>query len=572
MDKPIFFIAVDDHAVGAALERDLCRRFGNDCGIVIDHAPESGLAKLRACAMRGDPVALLIADQGMREMSGVDFLVKAHALHPLAKRILLVERDYTAENPIVPAMMLGKIDFHLVRPWYPEEVLYPAVSEFLSDWSDSREPRFKMFRVVGPELSARGHEIRDLLTRLATPYVYYEEDSQPGRDLLAEIGLDDARLPVAVRHDGKILVEPSDADLIEAIGGGTRLGTGLYDLAIVGAGPAGLATAVYAASEGLETVVLEQKISGGQMGSSSRIRNFPGFTWGIGGMDFAHRACEQAWLFGANLVFTQTAVGLHSSHGVHRVRVADGREVSARAVVLASGVSWRRLAIPRLEALIGAGVFYGTGGSEARAMAGEHVCVLGAGNSAGQAAVHLSRYAASVTVLVRGDSLARSMSEYLVAELEQTPNVRLRLQTELVDGEGEERLEALLIRDRATGILHRVPATALFVLIGGEPHTAWLEGTVARNAQGYLLVGGDLAGQDPHAPRWPLTRPPFHLETSVPGVFAVGDVRCGSVKRVASAVGEGASVVQLVHRYLAEQAPVARPAPAAPRPLPAPAM
>jgi thioredoxin reductase (NADPH) len=323
-------------------------------------------------------------------------------------------------------------------------------------------------------------------------------------------------------------------------------------VAIIGAGPAGLAAAVYAASEGLSTVVLEKQISGGQAGTSSRIRNFPGFTWGIGGQDFAYRACEQAWLFGTNMVFARQATHLRTSGAQRIVRVNGGEEVAARAVILATGVSWRRLGIPRLEALIGAGVFYGAGGSEAQAMRGQHVCVVGAGNSAGQAATHLAQYAASVTMLVRGEALASSMSDYLIQELGQIPSVTVRTGVEIIDGEGNGRLEAVTIRQRATGTTEPIPASALFVLIGGDPHTDWLSDCVERDPQGYILTGSELLRDGRLPTRWPLGRPPLHLETSLPGVFAAGDVRCGSVKRVASAVGEGAIAVQLLHQYLAE--------------------
>ncbi len=552
MDKPILFLVAHELTLLDALKGDLARRFGNDCQILSEQTPTDGLIALRALAAESQPVALLIADQQLPEMTGVDFLVQAHALFPSAKRILLVERDYTQANPIVPAMTLGQIDYHLVKPWIPEQGLYPAVSEFLAAWASSQEPRFKMFRIVGPKGSARAHQIRDLLTRMGMPYGYYDEGSEVGRTLLREAGQDGTRLPVVVRHDGRVLVEPSDADLIAALGGGTQLGTQVYDLAIIGAGPAGLTAAVYASSEGLETVVLEKEISGGQAGMSSRIRNFPGFTWGIGGQEFAYRACEQAWLFGTNIVFAQQATHLRTSGSRRLIQVADGREVSARAVILATGVSWRRLDIPRLESLIGAGVFYGAAGSEARAMRGQHVCVLGAGNSAGQAAAHLAKYAESVTLLVRGDALAASMSDYLITELRQLPNVTVRLGIEVIDGEGDGRLEALTIRNLATGATERMATAALFVLIGAEPRTEWLRGSVERDGQGYILTGNKLMddGRPPFG--WPLSRPPFHLETSLPGVFAAGDVRSGSVKRVASAVGEGASAVQLLHQYLAE--------------------
>jgi thioredoxin reductase (NADPH) len=550
--KPIIFLVAAERSVLRALETDLARRFGNDCRILNAENPERALADLTALAEQREPVALLIADHELPELTGVGFLERAHALHPLAKRILLVERDYTAANPIVPAMMLGKIDYHLVKPWFPEQSLFPAVGEFLTDWAGSREPSFKMFRIVGPAGSERAHEIRDLLTRLSMPYMFYAEDSEVGRGLLRAAGRDGSRLPVVVRHDGRVLVEPSDAELIEAIGGGTQLKSELYDLAIVGAGPAGLTAAVYAASEGLETVVLEQGISGGQAAMSSRIRNFPGFAWGIGGHDLTYRACEQAWLFGANIVFAQQATALSANGDKFRIRVADGREVAARVVLLAMGATWRRLGSPRLEALIGAGVFYGAAASEARAMTGRHVCVVGGGNSAGQAAVYLAKHAASVSLLVRGAALGE-LSEYLVNELRQTPNIDIRLGVEVVDGEGDGRLEAVTLRHRAGGELERLPTSALFVHIGAEPRTEWLQGSVERDRAGYVVTGADLLRGGHASNSWPLDRPPLLFETSLPGVFAAGDVRHGSVKRVASAVGEGATAVQLVHQYLADQ-------------------
>jgi thioredoxin reductase (NADPH) len=551
-NKPVLLLVAHEVALLEALESDLTRRFGSDYRILCERAAAAGLAALKALAAQSQPVALLIADQRMPEMSGVDFLVQAHAMVPSAKRILLVERDYTQANPSVTAMTLGQIDYHLVKPWIPEQGLYPAVSEFLAAWADEQEPRFEMFRIVGPARSARAHQMRDLLTRMGMPYGFYDDDSETGRRLLSEAGQDGTRLPIVVRHDGRVLVEPSDAELIEAFGGGTRLGTEVYDLAIIGAGPAGLAAAVYASSEGLSTVVLEKEISGGQAGTSSRIRNFPGFTWGIGGQEFANRACEQAWLFGTNMVFATEVTKLRASGTQRLVRVADGQEVAARAVILASGVSWRRLGVPRLEALIGAGVFYGAGGSEARAMKGRDVCVVGAGNSAGQAAAHLAKYAASVTMLVRGDTLATSMSDYLITELRQLPNVTVHLGVEVVDGEGNGRLEELTIRDRRAGTSERLSTSALFLLIGADPHTDWLSGCVERDDKGYILTGTDLIRDGRLPSSWPLSRPPLHLETSVPGVFAAGDVRYGSVKRVASAVGEGAIAVQLLHQYLAE--------------------
>jgi thioredoxin reductase (NADPH) len=555
VQKPILFVIAEERTVLEALQSDLDRRFGQDCRIFGETSPVAALQILEELRALAAPVALFIADSQMVAMSGVEFLEQAHRLFPAAKRVLLVERNYTAANPTVEAMMRGQIDYHLVKPWSPEQGLYPAVSEFLAAWASSGPSEFQMFRIVDAERSVRAHDIRDLLTRFDMPFGFYPPGSDGGRRVLAAAGLDGSRLPVVVRHDGRVLIEPSDADLIEAVGGSTRLGAKVYDVAIIGAGPAGLAAAVYAASEGLETLVLERQISGGQAGASSQIRNFPGFTWGISGHEFAYRTCEQAWLFGANMVFAQEVTALCSVGSEHHVRVANGQEVAARAVVLATGITWRRLDIPRLEGLIGRGVFYGAAGSEARAMQNQAVHVVGAGNSAGQAAVHLAKHAAAVTVLVRGGTLATSMSDYLITMMEETDNIHVRLSCEVVDGEGEEQLAAIIVRDRRTGATERLPTAGLFVLIGAEPHTQWLDAAaIRRDPQGYILTGSDLLGDGRLPAGWPLARPPFALETSIPGVFAVGDVRYRSTKRIAAAVGEGAMVVQLLHQYFAELA------------------
>ncbi|MGW8283445.1 MAG: FAD-dependent oxidoreductase, partial [Gemmatimonadota bacterium] len=457
MDRPTIFMVAEDRKLLASLESDLAVRYAEDYQIRCANEPGRGIALLEELAERSAPVALLIADQAMDAMSGVDFLRQAHERHPLAKRILLVERDYTSANPSVQAMMLGQIDYHLVKPWFPQQGLYPAVTEFLGAWSASQEGGFRLFRIAGRAQSARAHEIRNLLTRMNMPYTFYEADSDEGLALMRTAGEDGSRLPVVIRHDGRVLVEPTDADLIEAFGGSTRLESGTYDLAIVGAGPAGLAAAVNAASEGLKTVVLEKDVSGGQAGTSSLIRNFPGFTWGIGGHDLTYRACEQAWLFGANMAFAQEAVELRPSGSEHVVRVAGGSEILARTVILAPGISWRRLGIPRLEALLNSGVFYGAAASEAKAMQDRHVAVIGAGNSAGQAAMHLAKYAASVTILVRGKTLATSMSEYLITEIGEAPNIVVRTEVEVVDGKGEERLQSITIRGRVTGKEEEIP-------------------------------------------------------------------------------------------------------------------
>jgi thioredoxin reductase (NADPH) len=452
-------------------------------------------------------------------------------------------------------MTLGQIDYHLFTPWQPaERWLYPPVSDFLADWSKTQEPSFAAIQIVGRQWEARSHELRDVLTRVAMPYRFHPHDSEAGRRLLREAGQDGGRLQVVIFRTGQVLVDPSHAELTKFLGASIRPAPTTYDVAIVGAGPAGLAAAVSAASEGLRTLVVEPEVFGGQAGTSSLIRNYPGFPHGISGDDLSFRTFEQAWLFGASFVFAQAATGLTASGSMRLLRLSDGGEAATRSVILAPGVAWRRPGVPSLEALSGAGVFYGAAGSEARAMEGQQVFVVGAGNSAGQAAIHLAEYAASVTVLVRGDALGTTMSDYLVTKLQATPNISVRLRTEVIDGKGSGRLERLTLRDARDDATQTVAAAALFVLIGAEPHTHWLRETLACDERGYLLTGRDLLGAGGLPTGWPLERPPLFLETSLPGVFAAGDARHRSIKRVASAVGEGAIAVQLVHEYLAEQA------------------
>jgi thioredoxin reductase (NADPH) len=551
MTHPILFLVDDRPKVLEALVGDLERRFGADHRVLTETSPGAALEALEGLARDGQEVALVVAGQRMAELPGVTLLCRAHELHPSAKRVLLVgRREWTPANPAVRAMTLGQIDTYLFEPWLPAaRFLDLPISQVLADWVPAHGPSFEGIRIVGPRWGTRSHELRDMLTRMGIPHGWYQAETAAGRRLLEEAGEDGSRLPVVLFHSGQVFVDPSDAELAEALGFGTRPGAGSYDLVIVGAGPAGLAAAVYAASEGLDTLVVEPQVAGGQAGTSAMIRNYLGFPRGIGGGDLANRALEQAWLFGANLVLAQRATGLRADGPRRLVRLSDGNQVATEAVVVASGVSWRRLGVPELEALVGAGVFYGAAGAEARAMEGQEVFVVGAGNSAGQAALHLAKYAASVTLLVRGPDLAASMSEYLIQELEQAPNVAVRLRTQVVGGLGGRRLDGLVLRHRDSETIEEVPAAALFVMIGGEPRTEWLAG-VARDDRGYVLTGHDLLGPDGTVAAWPLARPPLLLETSIPGVFAAGDVRHRSVKRVASAVGEGAVAVQLVHQYL----------------------
>ena len=545
-DFPALFVVDHDPNSLGLLLFDLSRWFGNDFIVRGEASSEAALAVLREMDDANEPVALLLVDD-----AASDFLASAHELHPAAKRVLLVDRDYTTTSPVVQAMTLGRADFHIVRPWADHEAVHNAMSEFLSAWTSEQEPNFEEFRIVAAEGDSRAVQLRDVMTRFSMPFGIYGVESDAGRRLLDEAGVDPTRLPVVIRYDGQVIIDPDLPDLARAIGVNVKSDVDTCEVAIVGAGPAGLTAAVYAASEGLETVVLERAVSGGQAGTSPLIRNYPGFPHGISGGILMERTCEQAWLMGAHIVFAQQAVALERSGGDRVVRLLDGTEVRAGAVVIATGVEWRRLGVPRLEALVGSGVFYGAAVSETRAMQDQDVFIVGAGNSAGQASLHLARHARTVTLLARGDTLAKSMSSYLVRAIESTPNVLVRQRTEVVDGAGDGTLNRITLADHHHDTIEEVPAAALFVMIGGEPHTEWLPEDIVHDPQGYLLTGRGLL-EHPEV-RWEQDREPLPLETSMPGVFAAGDVRQGSIKRVASGVGEGATVVRLVHDHLTER-------------------
>jgi thioredoxin reductase (NADPH) len=545
-------VVSDDPVLREGLVADLDRRFGRDYEVAGLPAAEAGTGLAGV-----DPLALLLVDERVRGASPLELFAQGRGLHPAVKRVLLVHRgNWSSVHPVVAAMALGQVDYHLYVPWVPiERILYPAISDFLAAWDTSRDAPVVPLTIVGPLRSARAHDIRDKLARAAIPFRFHDPDSPEGRRLLAATGRDGSRLPLIASYTGAVLDDPTDADVVQALGMKTRPTSSGCDVVVVGAGPAGLAAAVYASSEGLETMVLEREIPGGQAGTSSQIRNYLGFQRGISGDELAVRAVEQAWLFGADFVLTQTVSGISARGDLRVVRTADGTQVEARAVVLASGVTWRRLGVPALEAHVGRGVFYGAAGAEARALTGQDVFVIGAGNSAGQAALHLSRHARSVTMVVRGTGLGATMSEYLVTVIAESPNIEVLTRTEVVDGGGAGGLSWVALRDRASGARRKVPAAALFVLIGAEPRTEWLAGAVARDERGFVLTGRDLEREGGRTGEWPLRRPPLLLETSIPGVFAAGDVRHRSVKRVAAAAGEGATAVQLVHEYLAGDDP-----------------
>lgn len=551
--RPVILLVDDDSDSLEQLRQALDRRYGSDYRVIAQASARRALEQLERCQRSDEGVALVIADQWMDEMPGIDVLRKAHELHPDAQRALLVHwGDRRAQPTIIEGCAFGQIENYLQKPWHPAEIyLYPQVGDLLAAWTRAHGPRMELVRVVGEHPSPRVHEIRELLARSGIPHGFYPLHTETGARLLERAGLDGSRLPVLILLDGHALVCPSNEELADALGA-SDLERRSADLAIVGGGPAGLAAAVYAASEGLSTLVIEREAIGGQAGTSSLIRNYLGFPGGISGSDLAQRAYQQAWLSGAKFVFARAAVRLRASGCERILTLSDGREITARAVLIASGADYRRLGVPALERFKGTGVFYTALSfetpSDARLMKDKTVMVVGAGNSAGQAVVHLAKNARRVLLVCRGQGLEANMSDYLVRDITRRPNVELRFRTEVVDGSGDLTLRSVVLSRRDTGERETVQVDALFVLIGSEPRTDWLDGALERNPQGFIVTGRELSLA--HV-GWGLERPPLPLETSMPGVFAVGDARLGSVKRVASAVGEGAVAVRYIHEYLA---------------------
>jgi thioredoxin reductase (NADPH) len=547
--KPALRIVHADADVRTALAGALAERFGGGYDVEAHADGEAVAAALRADADGGRRVAIVFSDES--PVGGSARLLElVHELHPTARRIVLIGRgEWSNEHPAVDAMRSGQVDSYVFVPWGPRERwLYLPVTEFLADWEALQPPDYVAAHLVGGEFDARAYGLRDVLSRIGVPAEFSPTGSEAGSRLLDRHGLSGEQRPVLVFRAGSALVDPTHERVATALGFATQPQLDRCDLVVVGGGPAGLAAAVYGASEGLSTSVIEPLLPGGQAGTSSRIRNYLGFPNGVSGRDLTNRAMEQAWFFGARFVLARRAVGLKPAGDHHRVELEGGSAIEARAVVLATGVTWHRLSVPSIEEWLGAGIHYGAAVFDA-SVAGAHVLVVGGGNSAGQAAVHLAREAASVTLVVRGERLAASMSDYLVRELDAMPNVRIALGTEVVAGAGAGRLERVTLRDRRTGSDESVAADALYVMIGARPETDWLDGVVARDEQGYVLTGRDVIGA---GTGWPLERPPMLMETSRPGVFAAGDVRHGSVRRVASAVGGGSIAVQLVHLRLAE--------------------
>jgi thioredoxin reductase (NADPH) len=551
MLEPVVLL-VDSSPTRGRVEAELRKRYAADYQVMTAASAAAALEVLGQARDAGHPVSLVLADPWLPDTTGSDLLAQVRQLHPAARRALLVNwGDQRALPAVVEGTILGDLDAYVVKPGRaPDERFHQTIAEQLGEWGRSNLPRSEVVSVVGEEWAPRSHELRELLGRNGVPFGFHDAGSPAGQRLLAEAGTDATTLPVVVMFDGRVLVDPSNADVATALGVPTRPGAGRYDVAVIGAGPAGLAAAVYGASEGLSTVVLEPEALGGQAGSSSLIRNYLGFPSGVSGEELAVRAYTQAWSFGAEYVYGSPASGLRPDGAELVVSLAGGSEVRSRAVIVATGMSYRRLGIPALDALAGAGVFYGAASTEARALKGREVYVVGGANSAGQAAVHLARYAARVTMLVRGPTLADSMSDYLIQEIGSAANIEVRCRVAVTGGAGRGRLDRLTLTSLDSGTTETVPASALFVLIGAEPRTQWLPDAVRRDPSGFVLTGTDLI-RDGQAPvDWPLGRLPMFLESSLPGVFAVGDVRHGSVKRVASAVGEGSIAIHLVHSHL----------------------
>jgi thioredoxin reductase (NADPH) len=546
--KPTIIAVDDDRQVLAAVERDLRRKYGREYRIVGASSGPDALDALHKLVLRSEPIALLLVDQRMPEMTGVEFLSHAITEAPQAKRVLLTA--YADTDAAIRAINEIRLDHYLLKPWDPpEERLYPVLDDLLADWQAGFRPPFEGIRVIGTRWSPQAHAIRDFLARNQIPYQWLDiESAAEAKQLLEPSGAD--RLPVVIFQDGTVLVQPTHAEVAAKAGLRVRATMPFYDLIVVGSGPAGLAAAVYGASEGLKTLVIEREAPGGQAGQSSRIENYLGFPAGLTGLDLARRAVTQAARFGAEILTPQEVTALRCNGDYKILALGDGSEVSSHALLVATGVSYRKLDAPGVEKLAGVGVYYGAAITEALSVKDADAYVVGSGNSAGQAAMYLSRFARSVTLVVRGESLKESMSQYLIQQIDATANVHLMTQSNVLEAQGTDHLERLTLGDSATGEQCTVDAAGLFIFIGAAPRTEWLGGVVERDRAGFVLTGFDLLKDGKRPAGWPLGRDPYWLETSVPGVFAAGDVRARSVKRIASAVGEGSMAVQFVHQYL----------------------
>jgi thioredoxin reductase (NADPH) len=553
--KPTLLTVDDDPNVLRAIERDLRSRYGEKYRVLRANSGDSGLDLLRELKVRNDPVALLLADQRMPQMDGIGFLAEAKKLYPDSKRALLTA--YADTSAAINAINEVNVHYFFLKPWDPpSEHLYPVLDDLLEDWTASYHAPYEGIRVLGTRWSPRAYEVRDFLARSHVPYQWIDvelasEDPEV-KQLIASIGDDASHLPMTLFPDGTRMFESTPAELADKIGLRTRAETQFYDFAIIGGGPGGLAAAVYGASEGLKTVMVDREAPGGQAGLSSRIENYLGFPHGLSGLDLARRAVMQAQRFGVEIIAPQEAVSLRAEGPYRIVKLANGSEISCHAALIATGVQWKRLDVPGMDHLQGAGVYYGGGSQEAITCKGETVYIVGGANSAGQAALNFAQYADKVVMLLRGESLSSTMSHYLIDQIGKTPNIQLWTHAEVAEVHGETHLEEVSVLCTDSRKVERVPATSMFIFIGAMPRTDWLEGTVVRDDRGFVIAGPDLIRDGKLPSTWNVNRPPFLMESSLPGVFAVGDVRHGSIKRVASAVGEGAIAVQFIHRYMAK--------------------
>jgi len=551
-----------DSAILQRIHHELAWRYSTDYQIVTCDYPPGLAAQLRALRAAGTPAALVVGGVSGQDPDGIEIFAAVRPVEPTALRVAAVRwGDWAAAQPVFDALTLGKIDHMALGPeGSPDEDFHHSITEFLSEWNSRRGGGFEAVRLIGEQWSARSQELRDYFARYQVPAGFYDVGTARGREMLDELGLSSPDLPVVVLQfaaQHSTLANPTDLEIAEAFGVLEPVpADDVCDVAVVGAGPAGLAVAVYASSEGLRTVVVDSGPIGGQAATSSLIRNYPGFPQGVSGSTLTNRTFQQAWSFGTKFLFLREATSLSAHDGHYRLGLSDGNVLPARAVVIATGAAYTELGVPDLEDLHGRGVFYGAAVSEAPAMRGHKVFVVGAGNSAGQAAIHLAKWAGRVTVLVRGESLAQSMSEYLIRMIGALPNVDVVYGVQVAGGAGAGRLESLVLEDRASGRRRDVPADGLFVLIGSRPRTEWLGETLMRDPEGFILTGP--AVLEEVATGWPLLRPPSLHEASLPGVFAAGDVRRGSVKRVGSAVGEGAITIPQVHAFLEARAAAAR--------------
>ena len=553
MAKPVLMTVDDDAEVLRAVDRDLRKRYAERYRVLRADSGASALQALHGLKKRNEAVGLLLADQRMPEMNGVEFISKAIELYPEARRVLLTA--YADTDAAIQAINQARIHHYLLKPWDPpEQQLYPVLDDLLEDWQATFRPAFDGVRVLGHRWSPRSYTVRDFLARQQVPYHWLDVEtaanSAETRAAIEIIGGEAAKLPAVLFADGTFLSDPSTAEIAERLGLRTRAETSFYDLLIVGGGPAGLAAAVYGASEGLKTVMIEREAPGGQAGMSSRIENYLGFPSGLSGADLARRAVAQAKRFGVEILAPQEATKLRVKAGAKFVTLTDGTEIGAKAVLIATGVSYRKLDVPGIERVQGAGVYYGAAMTEAVSCKGEDIYIVGGANSAGQAAVFFAQHARRVVMLVRGNSLAAGMSQYLIEQIQQTSNIAVELNSQVVKVFGEEHLEAIRIYCATSKETNKVAANSLFIFIGAMPGTEWLAGVLEREEKGFLLSGPDLMRDGKPPKGWPLERDPWLLEASVPGIFLAGDVRYRSVKRVASGVGEGANAVQFVHQYL----------------------